>query len=94
MHWTAAPAEFLFVVLLVEDAAPGGHPLDITRTDDPAMSGIVAMGDSARPGEGDRFEAAMGMPAYPALALHQGREFLGRSVIHQHERTNPLDAQA
>lgn len=90
VHSAAAPAEPFFVVLLVEDAASSGHPLDIARTNDPGMPVIIAMGDRACPGKCDRFEAAMGMPADAALTLLQGRKCLGRAVVHQHEWTHPL----
>ena len=45
--------------LLVQDAAGGGHPLDVAGTDHPAVAGGIAVRDLAVVDDGDRLEAAV-----------------------------------
>ncbi len=94
VHAATGAGELGLVVLLVEDAAPGGHPLDVARTDHAGVPGVVLVSDRALPGQGDRLEPAVGMPADAALAACQRRELLRRTVVHQHERAHSLGRQA
>jgi hypothetical protein len=69
VHPAAAPAEVALVVLLVEDAAAGGHPLHVARPDDAGLAGAVPVRDRSLPGDGDGLEAAVRVPADAALPL-------------------------
>jgi hypothetical protein len=48
--------------LLVNDATASGHPLDISRGDNPAIAHAVAMLDGSSQNVSDGFNAAMRVP--------------------------------
>src|SRR5262245_60062233 len=62
----------LFVALrhlLMEDAAAGRHPLDVTRAEAAAVAKAVAVLDVAGEYVGDRFDPAMRMPRKPGKVI-------------------------
>ena len=50
---------------LVNDAAAGGHPLNVARVDGAAVADAVSVLDAAGEDVGNRFDPAMGMPRKP-----------------------------
>ena len=69
--------------LLVENAAPGGHPLHAAGAEHAAIAEAVAVSDAARKHVGDRLDAAMGMPR-KTRAIVAG--IVAAKVVHQQER--------
>src|SRR5215471_13302160 len=60
--------------LLMEDAASGGHPLHIARTEAAAIAEAVAVVDASREDIGDCLDAAVRMP-------REAREIIARVVV-------------
>src|SRR3546814_2564700 len=72
------------MVFLVENAAGGGHPLDVAGTDDPAVARRILMLDLAVIDDGDRLEPAMRMLA-DAAPLGCRREIMRPRIVEQQE---------
>jgi len=81
----AALCETGAVVFLVHETRGRRHPLHVSRTDQTAASGGVAMLDFAFVHDRHRLEAAMRMLAH-AFALGGWRKNRGPRVIEQQER--------
>ena len=74
------------VVLLVDDAAAGRHPLYVARPDDVIVARGIAVLDAALEGDRHRLEAAVRVLP-DAEALRRRLESLGRRVVkHQPRR--------
>jgi hypothetical protein len=84
---SARAGESAGVELLVQDAAGGGHPLDVARADDPALAGGVAVLDLAVIDDGDRLEAAVRVLA-DATAGAGRFEDVRAGVVQQQERAH------
>src|SRR3546814_9044089 len=78
------------MIFLVENAAGGGHPLDVAGTDDPAVARRILMLDLAVIDDGDRLEPAMRMLA-DAAPLGCRREIM-RPRIRSEEHTSELQS--
>src|SRR3546814_73331 len=72
------------MIFLVENAAGGGHPLDVAGTDDPAVARRILMLDLAVIDDGDRLEPAMRMLA-DAAPLGCRREIMRPRIVEQQE---------
>jgi hypothetical protein len=57
-----APLDVALGHLLVDDAAPGGHPLDLPRADRAVIAHGIAVLDGSREDIRDRLDPAMRMP--------------------------------
>jgi hypothetical protein len=57
-----APLRIAFRHLLVQDAATGGHPLDVPRAEAAAIAQTITVIDCASQHVGDRFDPAVRMP--------------------------------
>ena len=69
----------------MDDAAAGGHPLHIARTDNAASPGGIAVFHFTGIDDGDRFETAVRMFAY-STPLPGGREFHRPGIIQEQKR--------
>ncbi len=69
--------------LLMDDAAAGGHPLDVTGRERTDVAKAVAVVHGTGKHVGDRFDAAMRMPRE---TRHVVGRFLSPEVIEQQER--------
>ena len=74
--------------LLVDDAAAGGHPLDVARTDDPLVAHAVAVLHPALQDVGDRLDAPVRVPREPGQVV---RRVVGVEVVEQQERVEQGD---
>ena len=66
---------------LMEDAAPGGHPLHVAGAEHAGIAEAVAMGDRAGQHIGDRLDAAVGMPGKAGQIV--ARPIVAEIVHHQ-----------
>ena len=73
--------------LLVEDAAAGGHPLDVARSHAALVAEGVAVGDFAGQDVGDGLDAAMRVPGEAGEVV---RGVLVAEIIQQEERIELL----
>jgi len=69
--------------LLVQDARPGGHPLDVAGPEHAGIAKAVAMRDLALEDVGDRLDAAM---RAPRKALGIARRIIVAEIVEQQER--------
>jgi hypothetical protein len=88
------------VVLLVDDAARGSHPLDVARSDHAAVAGRVAVLDLPVVNDRDRLEASVRVLAdsatlacrleqmRPGIVEQQERADVGAQVVVRKERAN------
>src|SRR3546814_8293258 len=72
------------LIFHVENAAGGGHSLDVAGTDDPAVARRILMLDLAVIDDGDRLEPAMRMLA-DAAPLGCRREIMRPRIVEQQE---------
>src|SRR3546814_1013113 len=72
------------MIFLVENAAGGGHPLDVAGTDDPAVARRILMLDLAVIDDGDRLEPAMRLLA-DAAKHGCRREIMRPRIVEQQE---------
>ncbi len=70
--------------LLVEQTRAGGHPLHVARDDAPAVAGGVLVLDFSGVDDGDGLEAAMRVPAHPALLVRR-LEVGGPRMVQENE---------
>ena len=56
---------------LMDDAAAGGHPLDVAFVDHPLVAQAVSVFNLAAQHIGDGFDAAMGMPGEPPHVIYR-----------------------
>jgi len=69
--------------LLMENAAPGRHPLHVARTEIAAITQAVAVFDVTGQYIGDRLDAAMRMPRKPGEILLRA---VVAEIVEQQER--------
>ena len=72
---------------VMDQPAPGRHPLDVAGSDHPAMALIVVVIEAALEDVSDGLDSAMRMFAEDAArkpVLHQGQERIGRREIPSH----------
>lgn len=67
---------------LMQDAAAGGHPLQVARAQHALVAQAVAMLDGAGQHIGDRLDAAMRMPREAADVVHR---LVVAEIIHHQE---------
>ena len=92
MHPEAGGAHLRFRPLAVDDAAAGGHPIDVARPDRLGIAQAVAMVDSAVEEVGHRRQADMRMG--PHLHTAAGRHVHGTEMVEEDEGSDraALDA--
>src|SRR6188508_3310966 len=75
------------VKLLMNDTAGGGHPLDVARSDDPAVPGRIAMCNLSVIDERHGFEAAMRVLSHASWTVG-GIEPMRTRIIKKQERAH------
>src|SRR5580658_1290487 len=79
---------------LMEDAAPGGHPLYVAGFKIAAIAQAVTVLDAARQHVGDRLDAAMRMPGKASAEIVEQEERIEFARLAETEGAPQFDARS